>query len=251
MLIERMAAPRMGGKKQQMDRPLLYDKPATLPHWLSFLPGRHRHAIFRLAICTKSAMAQHVEKNDIAELLQGLATRLKLGGLFRWRNRLTVQAGFCLIGGFISMASIAALAALTKLPFMFPSLGPTAFMLLHRPLTPSASPRNTISGHLIGVLAGYASLCVFDLTVAGPGINDVTWPRVGAAGLSLGLTAAAMLLLNVPHPPAGATTLIVALGILTSPAELAVLMGGVVLLVLEAFAINRLARIRYPLWKPN
>lgn len=196
-------------------------------------------------------MAQHVEESDVAEVLEGLATRLHVGVLSRLRHRLTVQAGFCLLGGFVSMASIAALAAISKLPFMFPSLGPTAFMLLHSPLSPSASPRNTIIGHLIGVLAGYASLCVFDLALAGPGINDVTWPRVLAAGLSLGLTAAVMVLLDVPHPPAGATTLIVSLGVLTQPIDLAVVMGGVVLLVLEAFAINRLAGIRYPLWRPN
>ena len=45
--------------------------------------------------------------------------------------------------------------------------------------------------------------------------------------------AATLILLRVPHPHAGATTLIVSLGILTSPWQLAVLM---------------LAGIPYPLW---
>ena len=55
---------------------------------------------------------------------------------------------------------------------------------------------------------------------------------------------------RVPHPPAGATTLIVSLGILREPEQFAVLMLAVVLLVAQGFAINRLAGIDYPLWSP-
>ena len=51
---------------------------------------------------------------------------------------------------------------------------------------------------------------------------------------------------RVPHPPAGATTLIVSLGILREPEQLAVLMAAVVLLVVQGFVINRLAGIAYP-----
>jgi CBS-domain-containing membrane protein len=55
----------------------------------------------------------------------------------------------------------------------------------------------------------------------------------------------------VPHPPAGATTLIVSLGILRRPEQLVVLMVAVALLVVQAFAINRLAGIAYPRWAPG
>jgi CBS-domain-containing membrane protein len=90
------------------------------------------------------------------------------------------------------------------------------------------------------------------LTAAGPALAvGVTWPRVVAAALSLGLTAGLMVLLRAPHPPAGATTLIVSLGILTKPLQLVILMGAVVLLIVQALVINRLAGIPYPLWKPR
>jgi len=56
---------------------------------------------------------------------------------------------------------------------------------------------------------------------------------------------------RVPHPPAGATTLIVSLGILREPWQLAVLMLAVVLLVAQGFVINRLAGLDYPLWAPR
>src|SRR6266702_3073962 len=115
----------------------------------------------------------------------------------------------------------------------------------------AASPRNTLIGHAIGVLAGYFSLVVTGLTMAGPALAvGVTWPRVIAAALSLGLTSGLMVLLKSPHPPAGATTLIISLGILTKPWQLLLLMLAVVLLTLQALAINRLAGIPYPLWGP-
>jgi hypothetical protein len=47
---------------------------------------------------------------------------------------------------------------------------------------------------------------------------------------------------------ASATTLIVSLGILREPGQLAVLMLAVVLLVIQGFVINRLAGIPYPRW---
>lgn len=69
--------------------------------------------------------------------------------------------------------------------------------------------------------------------------------------MSLGLTSGLMVWLRVPHPPAGATTLIVSLGILTEPVELLVLMLAVFLLVVQGYVINHLAGIRYPLWAPS
>lgn len=49
--------------------------------------------------------------------------------------------------------------------------------------------------------------------------------------------------------PAGATTLIVALGIVSRPTHLVLIEIAVVLLVALAFGINRFAGIDYPLWR--
>lgn len=73
--------------------------------------------------------------------------------------------------------------------------------------------------------------------------------RVLAAALSLAATGALMILLRAPHPPAGATTLIISLGIVTRPNHLAVIEVAVALLTLQAIVINRLAGINYPLWR--
>ncbi len=57
-----------------------------------------------------------------------------------------------------------------------------------------------------------------------------------------------MVLFRVSHPPAGATTLIVALGIISQPKELVVVEVAVILLTSQSFVINRIAGIPYPLW---
>jgi CBS domain-containing membrane protein len=92
----------------------------------------------------------------------------------------------------------------------------------------------------------YSFLVVTGLTTAGPAIaNGVTWPRVIAAALSLGLTAGLMILFRATHAPAGATTLIISLGILTQPWQLVVLMVAIILLTL-----HRLFGMPFPLWSP-
>ena len=53
-----------------------------------------------------------------------------------------------------------------------------------------------------------------------------------------------MVLLDVSHPPAGATTLIVSLGIISKPLELVIIELAVFLLVAQALVINRLADLR-------
>ena len=194
---------------------------------------------------------EHPIGGEMSDVVRGLFTRFRLPWLTERYSRIPVLALFSFINGCLSIGIMSALALVTGSPFIFPSLGPTAFLFFYTPTAPAASPRNTIIGHAIGVLAGYLSLVITGLTVAGPALAvGVTWPRVIAAALSLGLTAGFMVLLKSPHPPAGATTLIVSLGILTRPWQLILLMIAVLLLTCQAFVINRLAGIQYPLWNP-
>ena len=57
-----------------------------------------------------------------------------------------------------------------------------------------------------------------------------------------------MILFNVVHPPAAATTLIISLGIITTPVHLLIIELAVVALVLQAIVVNRLAGVDYPIW---
>jgi CBS domain-containing membrane protein len=194
---------------------------------------------------------EHPIGGEMSDILCGLLSHIRLPWLTQRYTQTPVLALFSFINGCISIGLMSVLALITKSPFIFPSLGPTAFLFFYTPSAPSASPRNTIVGHTIGALVGYFSLVVTGLTAAGPALAvGVTWPRVIAAALSLGLTAGLMVLFKSPHPPAGATTLIISLGILTKPWQLLLLLVAVVLLTLQALAINRLAGIPYPLWNP-
>ncbi|MFV0316447.1 MAG: HPP family protein [Microthrixaceae bacterium] len=189
---------------------------------------------------------------EIAQIVYGLGERLSVPSLTKRHSSVGIMGMFALVNGVVSIAIMSGAAAITGQPLIFPSLGPTAFLLFYTPRAPAASPRNTIIGHAIGVGAGYLSLVVFGLTDAGPALADgVSLSRVGAAAVSLGLTSGVMVWLRVPHPPAGATTLIVSLGIITSPPELVVLMLAVVLLVCQGYVINHLAGIAYPRWAPG
>jgi CBS domain-containing membrane protein len=80
-------------------------------------------------------------------------------------------------------------------------------------------------------------------------LGEVSWREIMAAALSLAATGAVMVLLRVSHPPAGATTLIVSLGILTKPHSLVIIEIAVILLTAQAWAINRIAGLDYPLWE--
>jgi CBS-domain-containing membrane protein len=187
----------------------------------------------------------------MAAIVFGLTRRLRLSALTQRYDSTVVLGLFAFVNGLIAIGAMAFVAFVTGQPFVFPSLGPTAFLLFYTPMQPAASPRNTICGHAIGAAAGYLSLVVFGLTDAAPALaTSVTAARVGAAALSLGLTSGVMVWARVPHPPAGATTLIVSLGILREPDQLLVLMVAVVLLVVQGYVINRLAGIQYPVWRP-
>ncbi|MGH2487469.1 MAG: HPP family protein, partial [Ktedonobacterales bacterium] len=180
------------------------------------------------------------------------AARLQITHLVKHYSERYVWALFMFLNGSITIAILAAVAMISRTPFVFPSLGPTAFLFFYTPTAPAASPRNTIVGHFIGVCAGYFALVVTGLTNAGPALTvGVNSPRVIAAALSLGLTAGLMVLLKSPHPPAGATTLIVSLGLLVKPEKLLILMIAVVVLTIQAYVINHLAGIKYPLWNPR
>ncbi|MFC9330075.1 HPP family protein [Kitasatospora sp. NPDC057015] len=183
-------------------------------------------------------------------MIRRLLARLELASVLERHDPSLVLASYSAVNAGISLAVMAALAHFSHAPFLFPSLGPTAFLLFYTPTVPSASPRNSVYGHLIGVLAGYFALTVTGLRDTPPDLTDITWARLWASAVALGLTCGLMPLFGVAHPPAAATTLIVALGLLRTPLQLTVVMIAVVLLVAQGLLVNRLAGVAYPWWRP-
>lgn len=100
---------------------------------------------------------------QMSALYRGLIARLSAGRLRATAPGSAALGWFALANGTVSIALIGAAAAVANEPLLFPSLGPTAYLLSTRPLDDTTSPHNIIIGHLIGVAGGYLALTAFGL----------------------------------------------------------------------------------------
>lgn len=165
----------------------------------------------------------------------------------RWGNR--GNAVYTFVGCLLTVTLSGGLAWLFDEPLMFPSLGATAFLFFETPMAEVASPRNTVIGHYVGAVVAYCWLVVFDLVDAGSALADgFTNERAAAVALSVAFTGGILRLLRAAHPPAGATTVIVSAGLLTSGAQMLSLFAGVALLTVAAGILNRVLGVPAPLW---
>jgi len=150
-------------------------------------------------------------------------------------------ATYAALLSIVSLAGLGALAVALAQPLVFPSVGPTVMVLAERPGSASAHPRNVLAGHLVGVAAGVASLLLFNLWHSSAAtLHGITPARVGAAALSLTLTAFFLQVLHAPHAPAGAATLIVSLGLMKSVPDLLAILAAIAFVTVVATVSNRL-----------
>src|SRR5499427_6952305 len=193
----------------------------------SLLPGRSGRRNASLRACEDSTLLripkaefQQVltQRHTLKELLSQTGQQQVRANMIRTARLARMWALFMFTNGFISIGILCGLAMVFQTPFIFPSLGATAFLVFFTPTTPAASPRNALCGHALGIACGYGALWLTGLQHAGPAIvTELGWTRVLATALSLATTGALMILLGVPHPPGAATALIVSLGVVTKP----------------------------------
>jgi CBS domain-containing membrane protein len=165
----------------------------------------------------------------------------------RWRN--SGNAAYTFIGSLFAIGLSGLWAYVVKEPLVFPSLGATAFLIFETPMAEVGTPRNTIVGHLVGILAGALSLAIFGLLNA-PSlyVSGLTFGRVCAMALAVALTGGVLRLVRAAHPPAGATTIIVASGLLHTPRQMLDVLVGVVLLTIAGWLLNRAMGVPAPRW---
>ena len=165
----------------------------------------------------------------------------------KWRNR--GNAVYTFVGSLVAIGLSGLWAYIVKQPLVFPSIGATAFLIFETPMAEVGTPRNTMLGHTVGIAAGVASLALFGLLDA-PSVyvSGVTLGRVGAIALAVALTGGILRLIRSAHPPAGATTIIVASGLLAKPRQLLDILIGVLLLTIAGWCLNRLMGVPAPVW---
>jgi hypothetical protein len=99
-------------------------------------------------------------------------------------------------------------------PWLFPSLGPTAFLQAEQPEQKTAKFYNTVVGHLCGLVSGLLAVTLLGAATA-PSVlstGELTTVRVWASVFAIALNMLLGFLLKASHPPAAATTLLVSLG---------------------------------------
>ena len=144
------------------------------------------------------------------------------------------------------LSALGAVVWLSGLPFLFPSLGPTAYLFATRPSAPESAVRRVLAGHAIGVVAGLAAYHTIGggvVITASMGPGTMGGLRLAASGvLAVALTTAGMTITDTAHAPACATTLIVGLGILSTPVQAVIMLLAVVVLVVEQQLLDRLTQ---------
>ncbi|MGN7800251.1 HPP family protein [Leifsonia sp. 22587] len=160
-------------------------------------------------------------------------------------ERVSERAGTAGAGAYTAVLSLVVLAAsgaigiVLSSPWLFPSLGPTVMLIFGAPQHPTSRPLNAAVGHGVALVAGVACLFLF-------GMNGK--PSAPSAGLSLGyvlagalsvaITAFVLHALKLQHPPAGATTLIVSLGVIATPVGILSMAAAIAFTIVVGWGVN-------------
>lgn len=117
-------------------------------------------------------------------------------------------------------------------PFVFASLGPTAYEMVEKPESKSARPYNVITGHLVALGCGFFALWVLNAWASPKvmGAGFVSAPRMWAAVLAAGLTTLITLALAASQPASLSTALLVSLGAMQTARDAVAIVVAVLIL---------------------
>lgn len=151
-----------------------------------------------------------------------------------------------LIWGPFWEAVLILIAGLTALwsghPWVFSSLGPTAYELAEKPELRSARLYNIVMGHAVGIACGFGAVAVTHAWYL-PTTNANAFPtlnRVCAAAVAVFATVFVNLLLKSGQPAALATTLLISLGNMQTAASALWIMVGVLIISVVGEPLRRL-----------
>ena len=144
------------------------------------------------------------------------------------------------IAGLFSVITIAALSLLTYKTqygiFLVASFGSSMVVLFGYPESPFAQPKNIFFGHLLTSLVGVLF------------VNFIPLPLYVAIPLAVGIAVGLMILLNVPHPPAGGNPIIVIMGSVSFDFLINPIISGTIIILIFGIILNRIIlKKKYPI----
>ncbi|MGF6148226.1 HPP family [Kingella potus] len=146
-----------------------------------------------------------------------------------WKNIALAWLGACLAAAAVAFAQDRLAVAL-----ILGSFGASCLLVFAYPQSPFAQPRNVVGGHFAASLTGLVFLAVF----------GAHW---WSMALAVGTAVALMLVLRVPHPPAGSNPFIVMLaGASWDFLLMPTLLGSLILVAVALLYNNCGTGRRYP-----
>ena len=144
------------------------------------------------------------------------------------------------LAGFYSCITIGILTLLTYKTdlgvFLIASFGSSMVVLYGYPESPFAQPKNVFFGHVLTSIVGMFFLYFVPI------------PLYIVLPIAVGVGVALMILLNVPHPPAGGNPIIVIVGSVSVEYLLSPIILGSAIIVIFGLVINRLIlKKKYPI----
>ena len=144
------------------------------------------------------------------------------------------------LAGFYSCITIGMLTLLTYKTdlgvFLMASFGSSMVLLYGYPESPFAQPKNVFFGHVVTSIVGMFFLYFVPISLY------MVLP------IAVGVGVALMILLNVPHPPAGGNPIIVIVGSVSVEYLLSPIILGSAIIVIFGLVINRLIlKKKYPI----
>jgi len=177
----------------------------------------------------------------------GKLGRLRFG--YQLRRKQGVFEVFVGLNTAFAIGILGLVARWTSWPLIFPSLGPSLFLIFYAPQRPMSASRNTFMAHVLGGVLGFSCYKLFlALGLLKPNVFD--FGHVLSGALTLGLAGFLMVRFGVLHPPAASTTLIASLGYLPHWYHLGVLAVSLIILFVQAHLFHGLAGVYYPWWNP-
>ncbi|MBN1765879.1 MAG: HPP family protein [Sedimentisphaerales bacterium] len=178
--------------------------------------------------------------------------RLSLPGLLTRYDEKKVVSVVSALNGGLAIMTISLIAWLLDLPLIFPALGPSAFILFSDPMSHAGAPRSVILGHLVCLSTGTCVWHFICFLFGAPVTVQVGgWPLICSATLALVLSFLFLVMLSCKHPPACASSLVVAIGAVVQWQNIVIMALVVIWLTFQAVVMNRLAGLRVPFWSPR